>query len=96
MLNRHGLEMLDGSPAETSDTAKLPKSLEQVVKLLGDKQHEFKPQLWRVRFIGRYSDVLLALEELQEAEPLAIPIQLQMAEARLGTTTRSWTLYLWI
>lgn len=96
LLNRHQLTLVDGSPAESTDAARLPKSLDRVVKLLSGKQGEFKPHVWRVRFVGHYADVMQALEELQDAQPLAIPIHLQMAEARLTTAVRGWTLYLWI
>lgn len=96
LLTRHRLSLVDGSLTEPGDAVRLPKSLEEIVKQLGEKKPELKPQLWRMRFIGRYSDVLSALEELSAAEPLAIPIHLQMAEARLTSASRSWTLYLWI
>ena len=71
-------------------------ALERVATLLKDKKPEVKSQLWRVRFDGRYEDVLAALEELNETEPLAIPVHLQMGEAKISTATHRWTLFLWI
>lgn len=96
VLNRNELELQEGGPAETSESAKLPKELEDLVKLLAEKQTNTPPQLWRVRFIGRYGDVMDALEELQTEEPLAVPVHLQMTNASLTTDLRTWTLYLWI
>jgi len=96
VLNRNDLELQEGGPAETSESARLPKELEELVKLLAEKQASTQPQLWRVRFIGRYGDVMDALEELQTEEPLAIPVHLQMTNASLTTDLRTWTLYLWI
>jgi hypothetical protein len=96
LLNRNRLELQEGGPAEANESARLPKELDEVIKLLAEKKTQVRPQLWRVRFTGRYTDVLDALEELQTAEPLAVPVHLQMTNASLETDQRSWTLYLWI
>jgi hypothetical protein len=96
LLNRNRLDLQEGGPAEANESARLPKELDEVIKLLAEKKTEVRPQLWRVRFTGRYADVLDALEELQTAEPLAVPVHLQMTNASLETDQRSWTLYLWI
>ena len=96
LLNHNRLTLIDEEPAEGNDAGKLPMALERVATLLKEKNPEVKTQLWRVRFDGRYEDVLRALEELSETEPLAIPVHLQMGEAKLSTETRHWTLYLWI
>jgi hypothetical protein len=96
LLNHNRLTLIDEEPAEGTDAGKLPMALEHVAKLLKEKNSEVKTQLWRVRFDGRYEDVLHALEELSETEPLAIPVHLQMSEAKLSTDTRRWTLFLWI
>ncbi|HEY5313450.1 MAG TPA: hypothetical protein VIK18_13075 [Pirellulales bacterium] len=96
LLNRNRLALQEGGPADKGESTRLPKELEEVVKLLAEKKTEVRPQLWRVRFIGRYADVLDALEELQTAEPLVVPVHLQMTNASLATDQRSWTLYLWI
>ena len=96
LLNHNRLTLIDEEPAEGTNVGKLPAALEHVATLLKEKNPEIKPQLWRVRFDGRYEDVLRALEELSETEPLAIPVHLQMDEAKLSTETRHWTLYLWI
>jgi chromosome segregation ATPase len=96
LLNRNHLDLIDEEPAEGNDGGKLPMALERVATLLKDKKPEVKSQLWRVRFDGRYEDVMRALEELNDTEPLAIPVHLQMGEAKISTATRRWTLYLWI
>ena len=96
LLNRNGLKLLDEEPSEEADAGKLPISLERVATLLKKDNAEVKTQLWRVRFEGCYEDVLHAIEELNETEPLAIPVHLQMGDAKITTPTRSWTLFLWI
>ncbi len=96
LLNHNRLTLVDEEPAEGTEAGKLPMALERVATLLKEKNSEVKTQLWRVRFDGRYEDVLRALEELSETEPLAIPVHLQMGEAKLSTDTRRWTLFLWI
>jgi hypothetical protein len=96
LLNRNRLELTDEEPAEENNAVKLPLALERVATLLKKNNPEVNTQLWRVRFVGRYEDVLRALEELNETEPLAIPVYLQMGEAKLSTEVRSWTLLLWI
>jgi hypothetical protein len=97
LLNRNRLHLLDEEPAEdTTNVRKLPATLDRVATLLKKNNPDVNTQLWRVRCVGRYEDVLHALEELNESEPLAIPVHLQMDEAKLSTETRSWTLFLWI
>lgn len=53
-------------------------------------------RVWRIRFYGRYSDVMRTLEALRDSESPVIPISLTMSEARTETQWRSWTLLLWI
>jgi hypothetical protein len=96
LLNRNDLNLIDEEPAEGNDGGKLPMALERVATLLKDKKPEVKSQLWRIRFDGRYEDVQRALKELNDTQPLAIPVHLQMSEAKISTATRRWTLYLWI
>jgi chromosome segregation ATPase len=96
LLNRNQLKLVDEEPAEGTDAGKLPASLEAVAALLKKNNPEVNTDLWRVRCVGRYEDVLHALEELNEVEPLAIPVHLQMGEAKHTTEIRSWTLFLWI
>ncbi|HEX4149908.1 MAG TPA: hypothetical protein VHY20_13010 [Pirellulales bacterium] len=100
LLNENKLRLRDCEPADASGgngaQTKLPKELERVATLLAENRPELKPQLWRVRFSGSYVNVLLALESLRVSEPLAIPIHVQMGEAKLTTQERSWTLHLWI
>lgn len=58
----------------------------------GGDQH----RVWRVRFYGRYADVMKMLEELRDSKSPVIPISLDMSEMRTETQWRSWTLLLWI
>ncbi|MBA4019317.1 MAG: hypothetical protein C0483_19295 [Pirellula sp.] len=53
-------------------------------------------RVWRIRFYGRYSDVLETLEALRDSGSPIIPISLTMSESRTETQWRSWTLLLWI
>lgn len=65
---------------------------QQIAKLSGNQ----KPQLRRVRFLGRYLDVHKALGELNRGEVLAIPVGLTMKEAPPATDRQEWTLLVWI
>lgn len=53
-------------------------------------------QLWQVRFIGTYLQVVSVLEALAERDSEAIPVALDMEEARPGTNLRVWTIFVWL
>ena len=96
LLNQNRLELIEGEPAETGDGAKLPAALDRVAAQLAENNQRPKAQLWRLEFTGRYEDVLRALDSINDTQPLAIPVHLQMEEAQLTTKLRHWTLFLWI
>lgn len=96
ILKENNLQLIDASPEEGTDAKKLPPALEQVAKALGTNQSGGSVQLWNVQFVGRYEDLVRALEALADDEPFAIPVHLKMEEAKLGTDLRRWTLVLWI
>jgi hypothetical protein len=96
LLNHNRLQLIEGQPAETGDGARLPAALDRVATQLAEKNQRPKVQLWRLEFVGSYEDVVRALDEINDTQPLAIPVHLQMQEARLTTRLRHWTLFLWI
>lgn len=96
LLKRNQLQLIDAAPDEGAEAKKLPPALEQVAKALVTNQANSTVQLWNVQFVGRYEDLVRALEALAEEEPFAIPVHLKMEEAKLGTEVRRWTLVLWI
>jgi len=53
------------------------------------------PQLFKIKFVGRYADVALALRTVVD-DGLAFPVQIQMDESNLDTEYRVWTLHVWI
>jgi hypothetical protein len=96
LLDRTGLELVSDAPGDENRQQQLPPDLEQAIKLLGRGTTNFKPQLWRIRFQGRYTDVVAALTELEEQCPLAVPVQLSMTEATVDSPVRNWTMLLWL
>jgi len=73
----------------------VPSPLTATVEKLRSKPEFREPVLYRVRFLGRYSDVLALLKQLNE-QAVALPLHLQMEEARPETSWRYWTLFAWL
>jgi hypothetical protein len=88
---------IEEAGAETPSQADsvLPGSLRAVADVLKPNSRFRPPQLYRVKFVGRYLDVTRALRTTVD-EGLAIPVQLQMEATNLDTDWRVWTLHLWI
>jgi hypothetical protein len=96
MLWDRGLYPFEESAAPDG-SADLPPSFQEVLtKLAGDKPTTGGQRLWKIRFYGRYADVLETLESLRDSGSSVIPVSLSMSESRAETSWRSWTLLLWI
>jgi len=94
-LGRQGLTLLEDGKAGKEYEAVLSKTLEKELKSM-DGAPPVDPVLWRIRFLGRYLDVLHFMEDLfQESTPI-IPMGLSMEKADPGATYRVWSLLLWI
>lgn len=96
MLWDRGLYPFEESAA-TEGTSEIPPSFQEVLtRLNADKPASGAQRLWRIRFYGRYADVLETLESLRDSGSSVIPVGLSMSESRTETSWRSWTLLLWI
>jgi hypothetical protein len=102
------LNVRDAGPEDKQQDVKLPMVLERVRKQLAGSPTPGTATnaaanvplpdapLFRVRFEGRYVDVVRALDRLAKDEPLIVPLRLSMADAPLEGAERSWTLWLWM
>ncbi len=84
------LKTLAGPPAGTAVNPFSPPPVASSNNIGGEQR------VWRIRFYGRYADVLETLEALRDSDSPIIPISLTMSESRTETQWRSWTLLLWI
>lgn len=84
------LKTLAGPPAGTTVNPFAPQPPTNSNAAAGEQR------VWRIRFYGRYADVLETLEALRDSDSPIIPISLTMSESRTETQWRSWTLLLWI
>lgn len=84
------LKTLAGPPAGTVVNPFSPPPVASSASAGGEQR------VWRIRFYGRYADVLETLEALRDSDSPIIPISLTMSESRTETQWRSWTLLLWI
>ena len=85
LFSGHGLQVLHEEPAVKGDETKLPRSLAGAIDRLdkdrGRKTQE-TAQVRRLQLLGRYVDLMEAVEELAQADnPPGVPIRLTMAEA---------------
>jgi len=110
LLNRNGLVLIDEGPEEGGAklTGRLSTMMNQVANSVSNKSQQSPmiipmqsqtnrgATLWKVRFIGRYIDVIAALHEISESDTLIIPVSISMEEVSGEGTVRSWTLYVWV
>lgn len=96
LFNKYGLSSIEDGEAETSgkDT-KLNASLESILVKITQISSTQKPQLRRIKFHGRFTDVHRVLDELATGEVLAIPVNLTM-KTTPDTNRREWTLLVWV
>jgi hypothetical protein len=93
MLRDRGLHSIDESMADDE----LPPSFQSVLtQLNGDQPPQSSRRLLKIRVVGRYAEVLEALESLRDSGSPVIPISLSMSDIRPDTPYRSWILLLWI
>lgn len=96
MLWDCGLHSFEESIADDG-LGELPPSFQGALRRLkGDSAPVATHRLWKIRFIGRYADVMEALESLRDSGSPIIPVSISMSETRADTQYRSWTLLLWI
>jgi len=93
LLIRHGLTVLEIGPAKGDNQAQVPPALEAIAKRIGEKTGGQPPQ-YRLRLSGSYLGLLRVLEQVNDREPIAIPISLTMKENEEGF--REWVLVVWI
>jgi hypothetical protein len=100
LFSGHGLLVLHEEPAVKGNEIKLPRSLAGAIDRLGkDRGRKTREttQVRRLQLVGRYVDLLEAVEELAQADnPPGVPIRLAMAEADADAEARSWTLWVWM
>jgi hypothetical protein len=96
LLNNHDLRPMEDAEVDAGvkDT-KLSASAESLAKTITQLSPAQKPQMRRIRFHGRYLDVLHALEALTQGEALAIPVGLTM-KTTSDPERRDWVLLVWI
>jgi hypothetical protein len=96
LLNKHDLRPMEDAEVDAGlKETKLSASTESLAKTIERLSPAQRPQLRRVRFHGRYADVLLALEELSQGETLALPVGLTMKTSD-DPERRDWILFVWI
>jgi hypothetical protein len=100
LFSAHGLQVLHEEPAVTRTESKLPRSLAMALARLGkgrSRKTSESTQVRRLQLVGRYVDLMEAVEELAQADnPPGVPIRLAMAEADADADVRSWTLWVWM
>jgi hypothetical protein len=100
LFSRHGLEVLHEELAFKVDQIKLPRSLKGAIERLGrdrGRKGRENTQVRRLRLVGRYIDLMDAIQELAQADnPPGTPISLKMDEADADAEARSWTLWVWL
>jgi hypothetical protein len=96
LLNKHDLRPMEDAEVDAGfKGANLSVAVESLAKTIAYLSPAQKPQLRRVRFHGRYADVLLALEELSQGETWALPVGLTMKTSD-DPERRDWVLLVWI
>jgi hypothetical protein len=97
LFKRYRLSIVEDCPAGEKHEAKLPTAMAEATKrLMGESQGQ-PGQVRCIHFVGRYMDVLAALEELAGDEsPAAVPVGLSMSEANVESELREWTLMVWL
>lgn len=97
LLAARQLRLVDDSEADSgSNDCKICPALEKLGEHFTTMSAEGKPQLRRIHVVGRYLDVLAALEEMAKGEVIAIPVGLQLKEAPIRYRSREWVLLVWI
>jgi hypothetical protein len=96
LLAHRNLRLLEDSEADSGKDGKVVPGLEGLAVQMATLAAAPKPQTRKIRMVGRYLDVVAALEDLTEGDVLAIPIGLSMKEAPLTGGLREWTLIVWI
>jgi len=97
LFQRHRLAIVEDCPAEEGHDARLPAPMAEATgRLLGGSPQR-AGQVRCIHFVGRYMDVLAALEELAaEQPPAAVPVGLSMSEADVESELREWALFVWL
>jgi hypothetical protein len=97
LLGHHKLRVIEDAESDASGKdGKVATSVENLCTELAGMSAQLKPQLRKVRLIGRYLDVVAALDELAHREVVAIPVGLMMKEAPPHDNKREWVLLVWI
>ncbi len=97
LLRSHGLQIVEEGLAGNAGQAKLPASVTEALGRFGKSSAQSTAQVRRLRFAGKFIDVLAAIRELAAMEtPPGVPISLSMAEADTQEPQRVWTLLVWI
>lgn len=95
LSDRH-LRLLEDTEADGTKDGQAHAALEALFKDTPSMPAREKPQLRKLRLVGRYLDVMAALTDLTDSEVIAIPVGLAMKDASLKTSLREWTLMVWI
>jgi hypothetical protein len=96
LLALRGLRVIEDAEAVSGKDGKVPAAVEGLCQELASMSGQHKPQVRKVRMVGRYLDVLAALDDLATREMVAIPVGLMMKEAPLNYIVREWVLLVWI
>jgi hypothetical protein len=95
---RHGLHLVGDAPAEGGNLgsdARISPALQAFSRALTEASHR-TPVLWSIRVDGGYPELLAALKELAEGQPLGMPVGLSMKTGGIGSPVQKWVLLMWI
>ena len=95
LMSDNKLDLLEDRNADTGQDVKLSPALERLTERMRELSAGQKPDLRRLRFHGRYSDVHQLLQELSQGDVVAIPVGLTM-KTNADRERREWTLLVWI
>jgi hypothetical protein len=96
VLARRGLRMIEDGEADGTKDDKPSPTIDSLGEQLAKLSSQPKPQLRKIKVIGRYLDVLAALTDLAGSDVVAVPVVLRMNEAPMTAKVREWVLLVWI
>lgn len=89
-----GLYTFEESPVENE--LKLPESTQSILKKFAPSGVSVQHKLYAVKFVGRYQQVIQALDNIANSDAAVYPVGLYMTEAPADSNLRTWTLVLWL
>jgi hypothetical protein len=96
LLAGRGLRLVEDAEADGNKEGKLGPALDGLSQQIATLSACPKPQLRKVRLVGKYLDLMAALDDLARSEGIAIPVGLNMKQASLNSSVREWLLLVWV